>query len=54
MLTMKSLSDHLAPATQRNITVLQRLLIHLEERKSLLFTIIVTFCQYANNYAVHL
>lgn len=31
---MKSLSDHLAPTTQRNGAVLQRLVIHLQERKS--------------------
>lgn len=29
--TMKPLSDHLASATQRNITVMLRLLVQLEE-----------------------
>lgn len=35
MLTMKSLSYHLAPATQRDVTVWQRAMIHLEEKKPL-------------------
>lgn len=34
MLTMKSLSDHLTPATQRDVTVWQRAMVHLEVKKS--------------------
>lgn len=33
MLTMKSFPDHLAPATQRDVAVRQRTMVHLKERE---------------------
>lgn len=60
---MKSLPDHLAPATQRNITVLQRLLVHLEKSRRIVITygslmltfhLFLFFCHDVNKYKVHL
>lgn len=41
MLTMQSLSDHLTPATQWDICVRQRAVIHLKKKKPLLFASII-------------
>lgn len=40
MLTMKPLSDHLAPATQRDVTVWQSAVVHLEENVIMQITLL--------------